>query len=267
MARKVINGVDNNNQRGINFADPSSSTDAATKNYVDNALSGLAWKQPVRIASTTNGTLATAYANGSTIDGVSLTTGMRILLKDQTTGTENGIYTVNATGAPTRATDADSTVDLQNATVYVIAGTVNADHAFTQTANDPTPGTTALVFAQVGGGSAYTAGNGLTLTGSSFAVTPKTSGGLAVDGTGVSIDSTQLATLGIVRKFSEDVPAGSTAATITHSLGTEDVTVVIYDKTSLAEVDADVVHTSTSVVTATFATAPTTGQYRVVVTG
>lgn len=267
MARKVLTGVDNNNQRIINVADPSSSTDAATKNYVDNALSGLSWKQPVRVATTTNGALTTAYANGQTIDGVTLTTGMRILIKDQTTGTENGIYTVNATGAPTRATDADSTSELQNGTVYVIAGTVNADKAFTQTANDPTVGTTNLVFAQVGGGSAYSAGNGLQLASTTFSVLPKVSGGLAVDGSGVYVDTTQLANFGIARKYSINVPSGSTSAAITHGLGTLDVEVSVYEISTGIEVEADVVLTSTSVVTLTFATAPTTGQYRAVVIG
>lgn len=267
MARKVLNGVDNNNQRLINLADPSGPTDAATKQYVDNSLSGLAWKQPVRVATTANAALATAYANGQTIDGVTLTTGMRILIKDQTTGTENGIYTVNASGAPTRAIDADALSELQNATAYVIAGTVNADKAFTQTANDPTPGTTSLVFAQVGGGTSYTAGNGLGLTSGTFSFLPKASGGLGVDGSGAFVDSTQLAALGIARKYSIDVPSGSTSAAITHSFGTKDVTVVVYDNASGAEVEADVVLTSTTVVTLTFAVAPTAGQYRVVVTG
>lgn len=84
--------------------------------------------QPVRVATTANGALATAFENGDTVDGVVLATGDRILLKNQTTATENGVYTVNATGAPTRA--ADFTTGAATLTggviVPVIAGTLNA---------------------------------------------------------------------------------------------------------------------------------------------
>lgn len=81
----------------------------------------------VRVATTTNGTLATAYENGDTVDGVVLATGDRILLKNQSSGAENGIYVVNASGAPTRATDADGAGDLYaGLTVSVLEGTANA---------------------------------------------------------------------------------------------------------------------------------------------
>ena len=83
------------------------------------------WKEPVRVATTTNGTLATAYENGDTIDGVTLATGDRILLKDQTTGSENGIYTVNASGAPTRATDWDGGTEAEGAIVSCREGARN----------------------------------------------------------------------------------------------------------------------------------------------
>src|SRR3990172_5056619 len=75
---------------------PTNAGDAATKSYVDGLSAGLAWKASVRVATTANGTLATAYANAQTVDGVALVTGNRILIKDQTAGAENGIYTVNA---------------------------------------------------------------------------------------------------------------------------------------------------------------------------
>jgi hypothetical protein len=77
-------------------------TTAFTKAAVDAALNGLSWKQAVRAASTANGTLASAFENGDTLDGVTLATGDRILLKNQSTGAENGIYTVNARGADAR---------------------------------------------------------------------------------------------------------------------------------------------------------------------
>src|SRR5688500_16412125 len=77
---------------------------------------GIQTKVEVRAATTANGTLASAFDNGSVIDGVTLATGNRILIKDQTAGAENGIYVVQASGAPVRATDADSASGLLGAT-------------------------------------------------------------------------------------------------------------------------------------------------------
>ena len=123
------------------------------KGYVDAQLQGLDVKQSVRVATTANGTLATAFANGQTVDGVTLATNDRILLKNQSTGSENGIYTVNASGAPTRATDFDANSEVTGgAFFFVEEGTVNADNGFALT-NDGaiTVGTTALTFTQFSG--------------------------------------------------------------------------------------------------------------------
>lgn len=126
----------------------------ATKTYVDAKLAGLSWKQAVRCATNSAHTLATDYENGDTIDGVTLATGDRILIKNQASGSENGIYVVNASGAPTRATDADSGAELVNASVYVSEGTSLADTQWTCTTNAPiTVNTTALSFAQLATGS------------------------------------------------------------------------------------------------------------------
>lgn len=97
----------------------------------------------VRVASTANGTLATAFADGQTVDGVVLATGDRILLKNQTTASENGVYVVTAT-TPTRATDFDETSEVRTgATVQATAGTVGAGLYFTLTTDNPiTVGTT-----------------------------------------------------------------------------------------------------------------------------
>jgi hypothetical protein len=116
------------------------------KSYVDNLVAGLKWKPTVIAATTAAGTLASDFENGDTIDGVVLTTGDRILIKDQAAGAENGIYVVAASGAPTRATDADAGAELVNATVIVEQGTVNADKAFVCTNNAITLGSTAIVF-------------------------------------------------------------------------------------------------------------------------
>lgn len=163
MARKILNGLDLSNQKIVSLADPSSASDAATKQYVDNVARGLDWKPSVRAATTANGTLATAFENGDVIDGVTLATGDRVLLKNQSTGAENGIYTVNASGAPTRAVDADADSEVTSGlAVSVTEGTVNGDKTFVLTTDDPiTVGTTALSFSQLGGGTTYTAGDGL----------------------------------------------------------------------------------------------------------
>lgn len=114
-------------------------------------ITTLSWKQSVRVATTANGTLASAYENGDTVDGVTLATGDRILIKNQSTGAENGIYTVNASGSPTRATDADSGAEMLAATVFVNEGTANADTVWACITNATiTVGSTSLTFAQVG---------------------------------------------------------------------------------------------------------------------
>lgn len=296
MATKVMNGLDLQSQRIQNLADPSSSTDAATKNYVDNIAAGLAWKKEVVVATTTNGTISTAYANGQVVDGYTLQTGDRILLKNQTTQTDNGLYSVNASGAPTRVVDANSTAGLQSATVLVVKGTVNADTAWTQTTNDPIVGTSNIVFSQFGAGTSYSAGNGLQLTTNTFSVLANgtsidvsgsgirlsssalgnglTGGsGTAVsvnNGTGLTFSGSQLVTDHsiIPQKYSATIGDGSTTAiAVTHNLGTRDVITTIYDASTFAVVFADVVNTSTTVVTVTFAVAPASNAYRVVVIG
>jgi len=264
MARKFLNGIDLQSQRAINAADPSSATDLATKQYVDNVGAGKSWKEPVRAATTANGTLSTAYANGQVIDGVTLATGDRVLLQNQTTGADNGIYTVNATGAPTRATDADAAGEIKaGTTVYIVSGTVNGGKEFTcLTTGTITIGTTATTWGQSGGsGTTYSAGNGLSLSGTTFAVVA--GAGIVADGTSTRVDTSVVA-----RKFATNVGNGSsTSIAVNHALGTRDVHVSVHDASTFEEVDADVVKTDTANVTLTFATAPASNAYRCTVIG
>jgi hypothetical protein len=100
------------------------------------------YKEAVRVATTANGTLSTAFANGQTIDGVTLATNDRILIKNQTTASDNGIYTVNASGAPTRATDFDTTgAEVANGAIIPVQfGTVNGGSAWQLVQNGGTIG-------------------------------------------------------------------------------------------------------------------------------
>lgn len=243
---------------------PTAGTDAANKDYVDGVASGLDPKASVRAATTAAGTLATSFANGQVIDGVTLATGNRILIKNQATGSENGIYTVNATGAPTRATDADTSAEVNAGMfVFVEEGTVNADTGWVLTTNNPiTLGTTALVFTQFSGAGAYTAGNGLTQTGTTFDVGAGT--GIVVNANDVAIN-----TAVVVRKFSADVGDGAaTSYVLTHNLNTQDVMVSLRDNASpFALMEADFEATTVNTVTIRFAVAPTTNQYRVTIFG
>jgi hypothetical protein len=165
---------------------PTDATDAATKAYVDSAAQGIDWKASVRAATTAAVTLASGLENGDTLDGVTLATGDRILVKNQATGSENGIYVVKASGAPDRSTDADTGAELtSNFAVFVEEGTVNADQGYVLT-NDGaiTIGTTALTFTQFTGLGQIVAGTGLDKTGNT----------IDIDSTVVTLDGTQTLT-------------------------------------------------------------------------
>jgi len=150
---------------------PTADTDAATKSYVDAATAGLNVHASVQAATTANITLASAVENGDTLDGVTLATGNRILVKNQTDKTENGIYVVAASGAPSRADDYNSAGEVDAGDfIYVEAGTANGKTGWIQTNVITTIGSDNIEFTQFSGAGTYSAGNGLTLTGSTFAI-------------------------------------------------------------------------------------------------
>lgn len=154
--------VNLNNQKIIGLAEPTDHTDAATKGYVDSVVQGLAPKQAVKAATTTN---LASLSGTLTVDGVSLVAGDRILVKDQTTASQNGIYVV-ASGAWTRSTDADIWNELVAAYVFVQQGAVNADVGYICTVDSGgTLGTTAVTWAVFTSASQVDAGAGLTKTG------------------------------------------------------------------------------------------------------
>ena len=157
---------------------------AATQ-YADSVAQGLDVKDSVRLATTAALTLASDLENGDTLDGVALATGDRVLVKDQADATENGIYVVAASGAPSRAADADQGDLTGGMFVFVEEGTANADNGFVCTVNGtPTLGTDDIVFAQFSGAGSVSAGAGLTKTGNQLDV--------QVDDSGIEISADTL---------------------------------------------------------------------------
>jgi phage-related tail fiber protein len=214
-------------QKIVSMADGTAATDGATVGQLTALKSGLDWKDSVRVATTATGTLATAFANSQTVDGVTLATNDRILLKNQTSGAENGIYTVNASGAPTRAIDADSAGEVTGGmTVAVEAGTANADTVWILTTDGAiTIGSTSLAFSKL------PIGGGLT----------------KVTGTGPG--------------------SGSTTWAISHNLGTSDITYMLRDASTNAEVVADAVATDNNTLTLTFGATQSSNSLKVTIIG
>ncbi|SFM29627.1 Phage-related tail fibre protein [Bradyrhizobium sp. NFR13] len=148
-------------------ADPASALQAATKQYVDAVAQGLDTKPSVIAATTANITLSAPQ----TIDGIAVIAGDRVLVKNQSTASQNGIYVV-AAGAWARATDADAWAELPGAFVFVEKGTVNADCGFVCTVDaGGTIGSTNVTFTQFSGAGTYSATGGVTLTGTQFSIT------------------------------------------------------------------------------------------------
>ena len=176
------------------------------KSYVDAVANGLDVKASVRVATTAN--LAGSYNNGNgtitassngaiSVDGVTLSVNDRVLVKDQTTQTQNGFYKVTATGSGgaafvlTRTPDADAASELTGgAFTFVEEGTANADNGFVLTTNGtPTLGTTNITFEQFSGAGQISAGNGLTKTGNTIDAVG-TSNRISVSANAIDIAST-----------------------------------------------------------------------------
>ena len=175
--------VDVASKRITSLADPTGAQDAATKAYVDAVQTGLDLKASVRAATTANITLS----NTQTVDGVALSVGDRVLVKNQSTGSQNGIYVV-ASGSWARSTDCDNTPGTEVTSglfTFVEEGTTNADSGWVLTTDSTiTVGTTALTFVQFSGAGQITAGAALTKTGNTLDV--------AVDDTTIEVNSDAL---------------------------------------------------------------------------
>jgi len=227
-------------------ADPTNPQDAATKAYVDAQSQGLDIKPSVLVATTANITLS----GTQTIDGVSVGAGDRVLVKDQTDASENGIYVV-AAEAWSRSADAAGAKVTPGMFTFVEQGSVGADSGWVLTSDSPiVVDTTELDFTQFSGAGNITAGTGLTKTGNTIAL--DTSAGYGV------------------RKAAADIGDGSaTSLTISHNLNTRDLCGVwLRDNNSpYAVFQADIEATTVNSVTIRFSVAPTAAQYRAVISG
>ena len=178
-----------NSQKITGLADPTADADAANKGYVDGVAQGLDVKDSVVATTTANGTLSSAFANGQSIDGVTLQTGDRILIKNQSTASQNGIYNVNASGAPSRATDMATGGNAAGAFVFVEQGTTNAENGFVCTSDTGSAvvGTNNLTFAQFSGAGQIIAGDGLDKSGNTLSADLKANGGIVIESTELAL--------------------------------------------------------------------------------
>jgi hypothetical protein len=297
-----------------NVATPTVSTDAANKQYVDDVAQGLNIHAASWAGTTAN--LNATYNNGTSgvgatltnagtqaafqTDGITPSLNDRILVKNQTTASQNGIYTLTTVGSGstnwvlTRATDFDTSTEIAGGDfTFVDNGTTLANTGWVNVDEVTTVGTDPINFLQFSGAGTYTASNGVLLTGSNFTFAPRTGYGLQTGASGAEIKLATTSGLNlssdlavgagngitvltntvaidsavVVSKYAASVGDGSaTSYTVTHNLGTRDVIVTVYDNSApYAEVITDVAHTTTNTVTIAFSVAPTSNQYRVVV--
>ena len=199
-----------NSQKITNLATPTGDNDAATKAYVDATKQGLDVKDSVRVATTASVTLS----GTQTIDGVAVIAGDRVLVKDQATGSANGIYFV-AAGSWGRTTDADNSPAGEVTAgmfTFVEEGTANGNSGWVLTTDNPiTLGTTALSFAQFSGAGQITAGSGLTKTGNTVDVGTASSARIVVNAD--NIDLATIGTAGTYKSVTTDAYGRVTAGT------------------------------------------------------
>ena len=177
--------VSANSQKITNLADPTADADAANKGYVDGVAQGLDVKDSVKATTTANITLS----GTQTIDGVSLSADDRVLVKNQNTASENGLYLCKASSW-TRTDDLAAGADAAGAFVFVEQGTVNAENGFVCTSNKGSAvvGTNNLAFAQFSGAGQITAGDGLDKSGNTLSVDLKANGGLRIESTEIAVN-------------------------------------------------------------------------------
>ena len=262
MAKKIFTDLDFQSvSKVINLPTPSASGDAASKSYVDSLVEGLAWKDSCRVATQSNLNLASP---GATIDGISMASQDRVLVRSQSTASENGIYVWNgASTAMTRSLDASTFPELEQAVTTVEEGT----SAATSYRQDQINGTIdSSTISWVTFGTAAPATSESTAGIAELATQAETDAG--TDDLRI-VTPLKLATWsGRIKKYSVSIGDGSaTSYTVTHNLASRDVHVTVYNASTYDEVITDVTHATTNTLTIVFATAPGSNAYRVVVIG
>lgn len=183
--------VDVNSARITGLAEPSSSSDAATKGYVDNKVSGLTWKESVNVYSASN--IALTGSTPLTIDSHTVDDGYRVLLTGQSTDSQNGIYDMSISGGSytlSRSSDADVYSELIGCSVFVIEGTNYANTGWVQS-NHYLTDFTSQDWNQFSGAGAYSAGSGLVLTnGTTFDINLATNSGLLISSDQLQVNHT-----------------------------------------------------------------------------
>ena len=256
--------VDFNSQRIVNLANPTDAQDAATMGWVQSQVSsaaaGIDSKPSVRVVTNANITLS----GTQTIDDVAVVVGDRVLVRAQSTASQNGAYVV-ASGAWTRATDGDVNGELTpGAFWFVEEGTAYGKTQWRiENTGTITVGTTSITINQFGAATSYTAGNGVDISGSTLSVKTAVSSGILVDSSGVKIDTSIVA-----RKYAATIGNGTnTSFTIAHNLGTKDIVPALRLLSTDEIVEADVVATDINTATVTFAAVPSANSIRVVILG
>jgi hypothetical protein len=262
MAKKIFTDFDFQSvSKVINLPTPSASGDGVPKSYVDSLVEGLAWKDSCRVATQSNLNLASP---GATIDGITMASQDRVLVRSQSTASENGIYVWNGSAtAATRALDANTFAELEQAVTTVEEGT-SAATTYRQDQINGTIGSSSISWVTFG---------------TAAPAASETTAGIAELATQAEVDAgtddlrivtpLKLATWsGRIKKFAVSIGDGSaTSYTVTHNLGSLDVQVAIFQNSNGEEVITDVTHATTNTLTIVFATAPASNAYRVVVVG
>ena len=263
MARKFFTDIDLQSvSKVVNVPTPTAAGDAVPKSYVDSAVEGLAWKDSARVSTQGNIDLS---APGATIDGVTMASQDRFLVRSQTTASQNGIYVWNgASSAATRSLDASTFAELEQAVISIEEGT-DSDSSFRQTEVNGTIDVSDVVWGAFGTSapSASESTAGIAELATQAEVDAGTDDQRIV--TPLKLNSWSSAPKRYAASFGD---GSATSYTITHNLATRDITVAIYSNSgSYDEIECDVEHTTINTVTLVFATAPTSNQFRAVVLG